>query len=101
MRNQIWTRPAGARPKAYEREQNRRNFERARAEAARQKERERRQQAVAKAQTALDKAQHEHAKRAVAIQAEVDALEKRSQSEDARWDEEKERLEAMLRRALG
>ena len=43
----------------------------------------------------------EHAKRAAAIQAEVEALEKRSQAEDARWDKEKERLEAALRRARG
>ena len=54
-----------------------------------------------KAQAALDKAEQEHAKRAAAIQAEVEALEKRSQTEKARWDKEKERLEAALRRARG
>jgi hypothetical protein len=86
---------------AYEREQTRRELERAKEEAARQKERERRQQAVDKAQAALDKAEQEHAKRAAAIQAEVEALEKRSQTEKARWDREKERLEAALRRARG
>ena len=86
---------------AYEREQSRRELERAKEEAARQKERERRQQAVDKAQAALDKAEQEHAKRAAAIQAEVEALEKRSQTEEARWDKEKERLEAALRRARG
>jgi hypothetical protein len=86
---------------AYEREQSRRELERAKEEAARQKERERRQQAVDKAQAALDKAEQEHAKRAAAIQAEVEALEKRSHAEKARWDEEKERLEAALRRARG
>jgi flagellar biosynthesis GTPase FlhF len=86
---------------AYEREQRRRELERAKEEAARQKERERRQQAVDKAQAALDKAEQEHAKRAAAIQAEVEALEKRSQTEEARWDKEKERLEAALRRARG
>jgi hypothetical protein len=47
----------------------------------------------------LDKAEQEHAKRAAAIQAEVEALEKRSQTKEARWDKEKERLEAALRRA--
>lgn len=86
---------------AYEREQKRRDVERAREEAARQRERERRQQAVDKAQAALDKAEQEHAKRAAAIQAEVEALEKRSQTEEARWDKEKERLQAALRRARG
>ena len=62
---------------------------------------QRRREAVDKAQTALDKAEQEHAKRAAAIQAEVEALEKRSQAEKARWDKEKERLQAALRRARG
>src|SRR5207237_307878 len=66
---------------AYEREQRRRELERAKEEAARQKERERRQHAVDKVQAALDKAEREQAKRAAAIQAEVEALEKRSQTE--------------------
>jgi hypothetical protein len=86
---------------AYEREQKRRELDRAKEEAARQKERERRQKAVDKAQAALDKAKQEHAKRAAVIQAEVEALEKRSQTEEARWDKQKERLEAALRRARG
>jgi hypothetical protein len=59
----------------YERERRSRERERANEEAARQKERERRQQAVDKAQAALDKAEQGHAKRAAAIQAEVEALE--------------------------
>jgi hypothetical protein len=86
---------------AFEREQKRRDVERATEEAARQRERERRQQAVDKAQAALDKAEQEHVKRAAAIQAEVEALEKRSQTEEARWDKEKERLQAALRCARG
>jgi hypothetical protein len=47
----------------------------------------------------LERAERVHAERAKAIQAEVEALEKRSQAEDARWNKEKERLEAALRRA--
>jgi hypothetical protein len=62
---------------------------------------ERRQQAVDNAQAKLDKAEQEHAKRVAAIRAEVEALENRSQAEDARWDKEKERLESVLRRARG
>ena len=85
----------------YERERRSRELERAKEEAARQKERERRRQAVDEAQAALDKAEQEHAKRAAAIQAEVEALEKRLQTEEARWHKEKERLEAALRRARG
>jgi hypothetical protein len=49
----------------------------------------------------LDKADQEHGKRAAVIQAEVEALEKRLQAEEARWDKDKERLEAALRRARG
>jgi hypothetical protein len=86
---------------AFEKEQKRRDRERASEEAAKHKDRERRQQAVDKAHVALEKAEQEHAKRAAAIQAEVEALEKRSQAEKARWDKEKERLEAALRRARG
>ncbi|APG09507.1 cell envelope biogenesis protein TolA [Bradyrhizobium japonicum] len=86
---------------AFEKEQKRRQLEQAKEETARQKDRERRQQAVDKARAALDKAEQEYAKRAAAIQAEVEALEKRSQVEKARWDKEKERLEATLRRARG
>ncbi|MGY8666988.1 cell envelope biogenesis protein TolA [Bradyrhizobium sp. UFLA05-109] len=84
-----------------DRERRRRELERARGEAARQKERERRQQAVDKAQAALDKAERQHAKRAAVIQAEVEALEKRSRAEETSWDKEKMRLEAALRRARG
>lgn len=85
----------------YERERRSRELERAKEEAARQKERERRQQAVDKAQAALDKAGQEHAERSAAIQAEAEAIEKRSQAETARWNKEKERMEAALRRARG
>jgi hypothetical protein len=84
---------------AYEREQKRRDRERAREEAARQKEREHRQQAVDKAQSALDKAERVHAERAAAIQAEMDALEKKARAEDADWDKERGRLKTALRRA--
>ncbi|MGY3362095.1 hypothetical protein ACVWZK_008758 [Bradyrhizobium sp. GM0.4] len=86
---------------AFQKEQKRRQLEQAKEETARQKDRERRQQAVGKAQAALDRAKQEHARRAASIQAEVEALEKRSQAEQARWDKEKARLEATLRRAPG
>jgi hypothetical protein len=62
------------------------------------KERERRQKAVEKAQSALDAARREHEKNASDIQAQ---LEERSQAEEARWEKEKARLEAALRRARG
>jgi hypothetical protein len=49
----------------------------------------------------LETAEQEHAKKAAAIQAEVEALEIKSQAEDARWDKEKGRLETALRHARG
>jgi hypothetical protein len=86
---------------AYEKEQKRRQRERASEDAARERERERRQRAIDKAQAALETAEQEHAKKAAAIQAEVEALEIKSQAEDARWDKEKGRLETALRHARG
>jgi hypothetical protein len=84
---------------AYEREQRRRQLEQAKEEAAGLKERARRQVRVDKAQSALDKAASEHGKRASAIQVQMEALEKRSRAEEARWNKQKEQLEAALRRA--
>ena len=84
---------------AYERERQRREREEAKEEAARQKERERRQQAIDKAQTALEKAEQEHTRRAAALRAEIEAIEKKLKAEDADWDEEEGRLKAALRRA--
>jgi hypothetical protein len=86
---------------AYEREQARRERQQAKEEAARQKERERRQRAIDEAQAALEEAEREHAERAAAFRAEVDAIDKRSQAEVARWEKERERLAAALRRARG
>jgi len=83
----------------FEKEQKRCDAERRREEAARERDRERRMKATAKAQAALDKAEREHAKRAADIQTEVEALEKRSRAEEDRWDKERSRLQAALRRA--
>jgi hypothetical protein len=84
---------------AYEWEQKRRDLERAREEAAKHKERERRQQAIHKAQTAIDEAEQEHAKRAASLQAEEEVLKNRSRDEDARWKNEIEKLQKTLRLA--
>jgi hypothetical protein len=86
---------------AFEKEQKRRERERAKGEAAQRKERERRQKAVDKAQSAFDAARREHEKKASDIQAQLEALEERSQAEEVRWEKEKARLDAALRRARG
>jgi hypothetical protein len=83
----------------YEKEEKQRKLERQKEEAAREKERQRRQHAVDKAQTALDEAEGVHVEKSAAFDAERDALEKRSQAEDARWEKQKNKLEAALRRA--
>ena len=84
---------------AYERERQRREREEAKEAATRRKKSERRQQAVAKAQAALDKAEREHVKKADAIRHEAEALEKKSQAEEARWEREKGWLDKAVRRA--
>jgi hypothetical protein len=84
---------------AYEREAKRRERERAKEETAAQRDRKRRQQAIDKAQAAFDKAKDEHAERAAAIEAEREAIDKKGSTEDARWDKERARLQAALKRA--
>ncbi|QOZ36984.1 cell envelope biogenesis protein TolA [Bradyrhizobium sp. CCBAU 53421] len=84
---------------AFEKEQKHRARERAKEEAAQRKERERRQKVVDKAQSALDAARRKHEMNASDIQAQLEALEDRSHAEEVRWEKEKARLEAALRRA--
>jgi hypothetical protein len=81
---------------AFEREQKRRDGDRRREEATRRRDRERREKAIGKAQAALDKAEREHATKAAAIQAEVEAIEKRSRAENDRWEKERVSLQTAL-----
>jgi hypothetical protein len=74
-----------------------RERERAKEEAAKQKERERGQQALDNAQTALDDAEREHAKRAAASQAEA-GYQKEIASQRS-FSGGRRRLKAALRRA--
>ncbi len=84
---------------AYERVKKRREREQAKEEAVRRKERERRQQAVDNAQAALDEAEHKHTGNVAALQQQLDTLEKKLRSENLRWQEESQRLKAVLREA--
>ena len=86
---------------AFEKEEKRRERRRAKEEAAHQKERERRQRTIEKAQDALDEARRKHEDVAADIRAEIQTLEDRLQAEDAKWERERSRLEAALRRAHG
>ncbi|UPK35176.1 cell envelope biogenesis protein TolA [Bradyrhizobium sp. 186] len=83
----------------FERERRRREAERRKEEAAREKERARRDKLVAKAQAALDKAQRQHEERAETLDVERAAIEKRIEVEDNRWEKDREKLMAALRRA--
>jgi hypothetical protein len=86
---------------AFEKERERRERERAKEEVAQRKERERRQEAVDRAQAALDTARRKHDGNAADIEAKLEALEGRSRTEEARWEKERIKLEASLRRARG
>jgi hypothetical protein len=86
---------------AFENEQKRRERERAKEDAAQRKERERRQKAVDTVQNALDAARRNYENNASDVQAQLEVLEERSRAEEARWEKEKARLEAALRRARG
>jgi hypothetical protein len=83
----------------FEEEQKRRDAERRREEAAMAKERERREKAIARAQAAIDRARQDHEAKASAIEAERAAVERKTQNEEVRWEKQKEKLEAAVRRA--
>jgi colicin import membrane protein len=83
----------------FEREQKRNEAKRRAELAAEAKKRERREKALAKAQAAFDEAERDHDARAAAIEADRAAVEMRVQDEEVRWEKQKEKLTAALRRA--
>lgn len=85
--------------RAFEQEQKRRDIERRKEEATRQKERARRERAIAAAEGALEDGRRKHEARLEEIEKERIALDKRAQAEEARWQEQKDDLEADLRKA--
>lgn len=84
---------------AYEREQKQRDREHAREESIREKERERRQAAVEKAENALDAARERHTKAMTDLRNEIEGLEQMVRAENQRWETERGKLEAALKRA--
>jgi hypothetical protein len=94
--------PAGDSQKAaqlYDLAQKRREREELRLEAERQKARERREQAIEKAQAALAAAREKYEDRIAEFDAQQAALTRKVRLEKDRWDEEKSKLEAALKRA--
>jgi len=84
---------------AFERERNRRERERRREEAAQEKARRRRAQELARAEAALARATSHHEDVMGQIAAQRDALDRKAAAEQARWDNERRKLEAALQRA--
>jgi hypothetical protein len=84
-----------------ERERKRIETERraARADAAREREAERRDREIAKAETAFEDANKAHERTIKEIESDRAALDRRAMAEAARWEKQKEQLEAKLRRA--
>lgn len=82
-----------------ETEQRQRETERRRQD--REKARMRRERAVAQAQAEIDKAEREHKRKAGAIEAARAKLDRQAQAEETRWQKQREKLEAALRRARG
>ena len=83
----------------FEREQKRRDAKRRKEEAAREKQRARREKTTGRAKAAPDRSGQEHERRIGSLAAERDAVQKRVEAEDDRWESEKERLTKALRRA--
>jgi len=80
---------------AYTKDQKRRARERSRYEA----ERKRRSQAIANAVHALEKAKRTHDSKLKEITAARSALDRQSDAEQTRWDQQRARLQAALDRA--
>lgn len=83
----------------YDIAQKRREREERRAEEARRRERERRDQAIEKAQADLDAARARYEERIAEIEEQREALDRKTRLEKQRWEQEKEKLEAAVKRA--
>jgi colicin import membrane protein len=84
---------------ASERKRKRVETERRRAEAGRDRAAKRRERAIVKVEAAFDEAKQVHEKRIEDINKERGELDQRLQAEVARWERQKEQLEAKLRQA--
>lgn len=83
----------------YEKERARREKQEAKEEAKRQDERERRDAAVANAEAMMAKAQKRHDAARAEINDAREALDRRDEEEEARWEKEKKKLATELKRA--
>jgi colicin import membrane protein len=84
---------------AYARDQNRRDSERRREEAAQESERKRRERATAKADAEFEEARQAHYIKTEEIAAARAALDRQSEAEELSWGKQKAKLEAAQSRA--
>ncbi|MBV9251075.1 MAG: cell envelope biogenesis protein TolA [Alphaproteobacteria bacterium] len=84
---------------AFEREERRRERERQKEVVTREKQRKQRERAIAKAETALEEARRTHETKIEEIEDARSALDRELQAEDARWQKQRAKLEAVLARA--
>lgn len=96
---QIEDKPARAALPALEKEQKCQDDERRRHQNAEEARRKRSERALGSAEIALAEARRRHDTTTKAIAIERSVLERRSESEDARWDRQRTKLQATLRRA--
>ena len=80
----------------YAREQNRRDRERRRQEAAQEADRKRRSRAIARAEAAFEGATRTHDTKIEKIAAARAALDQQSEVEENRWDKQRAKLQAAL-----
>lgn len=85
--------------RAYEKEEKRRKQEHERELAAQEKQRKQRELAIAKAEAAFEDAKRVHETKIQEIDNARTALDRELQAEDARWEKEREKLDAMVARA--
>jgi colicin import membrane protein len=83
---------------AFEREEKRRERERQKELAAQEKQRKQRELAIAKAENAFEEAKRTHETKIKEIEDARSELDRKGAAEDARWQKQRAKLEAILAR---
>ena len=83
---------------AFEREEKRRERERQKELAAQEKQRKQRELAIAKAKNAFEEAKRTHETKIKEIEDVRSELDKKGAAEDARWQKQRAKFEAVLAR---
>jgi colicin import membrane protein len=97
--HQLDAKATAAAARAYEMEEKRREQEREKELVAREKQIKQRELAIAKAEAALAESKRIHETRIHEIEDARSALDRKQRAEDARWEKQKAKLEAILARS--